>query len=570
MKHSRIPVALVASAAALSLSLTACSSSGGGNKTSPEASKSAENAVKITVSDNNPVSRDQLKKGGILKWAIDQYSEQWNYLQINGAEYSTDAVMEGLLPVPFHVDDKSTPYVAKEYFSDVQQTVKDGKQVVTYDINPKAKWSDGSPITWKDLAAEAHALSGQDPKYQVGSTTGYEDIDSVVKGTSDQQAVVTFKKNFGDWTSLFAPLYPAKYTSTPDGFNKGYLNKIPMTAGPFKVESMNPTTKTVTIARNPDWWGDPAILDKIVFRALTTDAAPGAFANAEVDFVNIGPDPAGFKQAQTRSDGEIREAAGPQFRHITFNTKSPVISDVNVRKAIAESLNREAIAKSDLQGLNWPPLMLNNHFFVNGQKGYQDNSGDVGKYNPASAKALLDAAGWKMNGQYRQKDGKTLEVSFVYPDGTSVSENEGKLSQKMLQQVGIKLDIKPVPSDDFFDKYVQPGKFDLTAFSWLGNAWPVSSNKSIYQSPKGDNNFQNFAWYSNPAIDAAMNKAAGDLDPAQAVADANEADKLIWQGVTVFPLYQRPAIFAAKKTLANLGSPQNQQEIVYQNIGFTG
>ncbi|MCD0485691.1 ABC transporter family substrate-binding protein [Streptacidiphilus sp. ASG 303] len=570
MKHSRIPLALVASVAVASLSLTACGSGGGDKKADPAASKSAENAVKITTSDNNTVPREKLKKGGTLTWAIDQYSEQWNYLQINGAEYSTDAVMEALLPVPFHVDEKSTPYVAKEFFSDVQQSTKDGKQVVTYDINPKAKWSDGSPITWKDLASEANALSGKDAKFQVGSTTGYEDIESVVKGTSDQQAVVTFKKNFGDWTGLFAPLYPAKYTATADAFNKGYLNKIPMTAGPFKLQSMNATTKTVTVVRNPDWWAEPAILDKIIFRALTTDAAPGAYANGEIDFVNIGPSAAGFKQAQGRTDGEIREAAGPQFRHFTFNTKSPVLGDVGVRKGIAQAINREAIAKSDLQGLNWPPLMLNNHFFVNGQKGYQDNSGDVGKYDPAAAKATLDSAGWKMNGQYRQKDGKTLEVSFVYPDGTAVSENEGKLAQKMLQQVGVKLDIKAVPSDDFFDKYVQPGKFDITAFSWLGNAWPVSSNKSIYQSPKGDNNFQNFAWYANPAIDAAMAKSVSDLDPAQAIADTNAADKLIWQGVTVFPLYQRPAIFGAKKTLANLGSPQNQQEVVYQNIGFTG
>ncbi|MFJ6212811.1 ABC transporter family substrate-binding protein [Streptomyces sp. NPDC092296] len=570
MNRSRTMVALVASLAAASLSLTACSSSGGEKKaSSPEASKSAENTVKITVSANNPVPREKLKQGGTLTWAVDQYSEQWNYLQINGAEYTTDSVMEALLPSPFHVDENATPYVAKEYFSNVQQTVSNGKQVVTYDINPKAKWSDGTPITWKDLASEANALSGKNGKFQVGSTTGFEDIESVTKGTSDQQAVVTFKRNFGDWTSLFAPLYPAKYTATPDAFNKGYLNKIPVTAGPFKLQSLNPTTKTITIVRDPKWWDQPAILDKIVYRALTSDAGPGAFANGEVDFINIGPDPSGFKQAQSRKDGEIREAAGPQFRHFTFNTKSPVLSDVNVRKAIAQAINREAIAKSDLQGLNWPPLMLNNHFFVNGQKGYQDNSGDVGKYNPTSAKALLDAAGWKTSGQYRQKDGKTLEVKFIYPEGTGVSENEGKLAQKMLQQVGVKLDIQPVPSDDFFDKYVQPGKFDITAFAWLGNAWPVSSNKSIYQSPQGDNNFQNFAWYANPEIDAAIAKSAGDLDPNQAIADANAADKLIWEGVTVFPLYQRPAIFGAKKSLANLGSPQNQQEIIYQNIGFT-
>jgi peptide/nickel transport system substrate-binding protein len=568
VRHTRIPVALVASLAVAALGASACSSSS--SKASPEASKSSQDKVKITTSDNNTVDRAKLKQGGTLNWAVDQYSEQWNYLHINGAEASTDDVTEALIPSAFRVDEKSTPYVNKDYFTDIQQSVKDGKQVVVYDINPKAKWSDGTPLSWKDLASEANALSGKDSKYQIGSSTGYESIASVVKGTSEQQAVVTFSKNFGDWTSLFSPLLPSKYTSTPDGFNKGYLNKIPVTAGPFKLEKLDPTSKTITIVRDPKWWGQPAILDKIVYRALTSEAGPGAFANGEVDYINIGPDPSGFKRAQSRPDGEIREAAGPQFRHFTFNTKSPVLSDVNVRKAIVEGINREAMAKSDLQGLGWPPLLLNNHFFVNGQEGYQDNAGPIGVYNPDDAKKLLDDAGWKLNGEYRAKDGKPLEVKFIYPEGTAVSENEGKLAQAMLKQIGVKFVPQTVPSDDFFDKYVQPGKFDITAFSWLGNAWPVSSNKSIYQSPKGDNNFQNFAWYANSEIDAAMEKSAADLDHTQAIADANEADKLIWQGVTVFPLYQRPAIFGAKKTLANLGSPHAQQETVYENIGYTG
>ncbi|WP_236655547.1 ABC transporter family substrate-binding protein [Streptacidiphilus carbonis] len=568
MKHNRIPVALVATMAVASLGLSACSSgSKTGSTAKPSASSLAASTIKI-----NAQPRSALKQGGTLTWAIDQYSTQWNYNQINGTEYSTDAVIEAVEPIIFRVDpatQKVTPNT--NYLAGMPTvTTVNGKQTVTYNINPKAKWSDGTAISWKDFAAQWQALNGKDTKYQIASSTGYSNISSIVAGATPQQVVVTFDKNFGDWTSLFSPLYPASAQSTPAEFNSGFLNKIPVTAGPFKIESMNATAQTVTVARDPNWWGDAAVLDKIVFRAMTTDAADGAYANGEVDYLNIGPSAAGVKQAQGRADGEIREAAGPQFRHVTFNSKSPMLSDVKVRQALFQAIDRTAIANSDLKGLGWPALLLNNHFFMNNQEGYQDNAGDLGKYDPTAAKAALDAAGWKMSGQYRQKDGKNLELTFVYPDGTAVSKNESVLLQAMFAAVGVKLDISAVPSDDFFDKYVQPGKFDLTAFSWLGNAWPVSSNYSIYQSPQGSNNFQNYAWTTDPSVDSLMNKSIADLDHTQAIADANAADKAIWQDAGVFPLYQRADIYAAKKTLANLGAPQDQNEVVYENIGFTG
>ena len=56
----------------------------------------------------------------------------------------------------------------------------------------------------------------------------------------------------------------------------------------------------------------------------------------------------------------------------------------------------------------------------------------------------------------------------------------------MLEKIGVKVDIQTVPTDDFFDKYVSPGNFDLTVFSWIGTPFPISSSQSIYAEPKGD------------------------------------------------------------------------------------
>ena len=97
------------------------------------------------------------------------------------------------------------------------------------------------------------------------------------------------------------------------------------------------------------------------------------------------------------------------------------------------------------------------------QKGYQDNSGEVGKFNPEASRKLLDEAGWTLQGTTRVKDGKPLEIRIVIPSGVPTARQESELIQNMLAQVGITLKINVVPSADFFDKNIRPGQFDLTA-----------------------------------------------------------------------------------------------------------
>ena len=148
------------------------------------------------------------------------------------------------------------------------------------------------------------------------------------------------------------------------------------------------------------------------------------------------------------------------------------------------SINRNAINKADLTGLPWPAETMDNHFLVNTQAGYKDNAGTVGQYDPEKAKQMLDAAGWKQgSGGFRTKGGKTLDLRFVIPSASPATKQEGELTQAMLKDVGVKLDVHTVPSDDFFDKYVIPGNFDITPFSWLGTPFPISSAQSIYANP---------------------------------------------------------------------------------------
>jgi peptide/nickel transport system substrate-binding protein len=208
------------------------------------------------------------------------------------------------------------------------------------------------------------------------------------------------------------------------------------------------------------------------------------------------------------------------------------------------------------------------------QAGYQDNSGEVGAYNPENARNMLDGAGWMREGNVRKKGGTLLDVTFVIPGGIATSKQVAELVQNMVGQVGIQLEIKTVPINDFFDKYITPGQFDLTFFSWFGTPYPVSSAKSLYAAPrknaKGELEIQqNYARVGSEEIDRLFDQANGELDRRKAKALANRLDSLIWQEVHSLAMYQRPELYACKKGLANFGAFGFEIPWVYQDIGWT-
>lgn len=520
--------------------------------------------------DINPQPRDKVKDGGTLRWGINEFPTQWNRNHVDGNLAVAALVSNALLPAPFRSDEKADITPNPDYLIGAEVTDRDPHQVVTYTLNSKAKWSDGKPITWADYQAQWKALNGTNPAFHIVSSTGYQDISDVQRGRDDYSVVVTFSRPFSDWKSLFGPLLPASTNGTPEAYNTAWLNKIPVTAGPFKFKGFDQTAKTITIVRDDSWWGDRAKLDQIIYRASEQDSLVGAFSNDELDITDVGPSAPDYARAKSTQGAAVRQAAGPDFRHFTFNGSSALLKDQRVRQAIQLGINRQAIAQSDLQGLDWPITLLNNHFFMNTQEGYQDNAGALGVYDPAQAKRLLDAAGWRVAaGGVRQKDGKPLDLRFVVPAGLQTSKSEGELAQNMLTQIGVKLTIQAVPSDDFFTKYVIPGNFDITPFAYIGTPFPVSSSYGIYaNSPNGQTWNANFGRVGSPEIDAAMNKAGQNLDLRQAHADTNAADKLIWQEVNVLPLYQRPQNVAARATLANVGA-RGFYDLRYQDIGFT-
>ena len=552
---------LIRRSAALALALVLVVPGCSSGKRSP--SSAGGNAELGSVSDINPQDPATLRQGGDLKLSIGALPSNFNTLNIDGNEADTASMLRPTMPRAFVIAPDGTMKVNTDYFTSVELTKTD-PQVVTYTINPKATWSDGTPITWEDIAAQINATSGKDKAFAIASPNGSDRVASVTRGVDDRQAVMTFDQNYPEWRGMFAGntmLLPKSVTATPDAFNKGQLDKPGPSAGPFIVSNVDRTAQRITLSRNPKWWGTPPLLDSITFLALDDAARIPALLNNTIDATGI----ASLEELKTvegRQGISLRRAPGPSWYHMTFNgAPGAILADKALRQAVARGIDRQAIANVNLRGLVDTPTPLGNHIFVAGQDGYQDNSAVV-TYDPEKAKADLDALGWKQNGEFREKDGKRLVIRDVLYDSPS-GRQAAQVAQNSLAQIGVKLELDVKPANGFFTNYVNVGDFDITQFSWVGDAFSLCCLNQIFTTGAESN----FGKISSPAIDAKADQVLDELDPAKARALANEMDTMLWDEVFSLALYQSPGNSAVRSSLANFG-PAGLGDLNYSAIGF--
>ncbi|MGI8665876.1 MAG: ABC transporter family substrate-binding protein [Jatrophihabitans sp.] len=549
----------IAAVVAASLALTACGSSKGSGGTSSTGKKAQAVA---NLNDVSPLAYDQVASGGTLRWPIDSYPPNFNINEIDGNDINISNIMLATLPTIWHFDAGGKPILNTDVADKAEQTSA-SPQTIVYHINPKAVWSDGTAIGYKDFAGLWTALNGTNKAYKPASTNGYSQIASVTKGATDQDVTVVFKTPYPDWKSLFDQLLPANLNETPTAFNTAWANGPTLSGGPFKVSALDKTAKTITVVRNDKWWGKTPKLDKIQYIVLDQSAQAKALQSNQVDFVDIGSDVATYATVKATPGVSIHKAGGPNWRHIDLGSSGPM-ADLKVRQAVVLSINRVGDAKTLLGPLDWPATVLDNHIWMNNQAQYKSTCGDFCNQDVAKADTLLTSAGYtKGSNGYYAKGGKVLDLTFVIPDGVKTSADESALQQKALQTAGIKVTIKSVPSDPFFSEYVLVGKFDLTIFSWIGTQFPISSAQSIYTSD-GD---QNYAKIGTPELDSLYKQAVSELDVNKATQLTYQIDQKIWEEGHSVPLYQRPDLVATKSTLVNFGSFGFADKI-YEDIGF--
>jgi peptide/nickel transport system substrate-binding protein len=519
-----------------------------------------------TTSDINPKNRDEVREGGNLRLAVTSFPANWNTLSNDGNDGEIGDIERPLMPRSFDVDAAGNLTVNKDFFTDVALTSTDPQQV-TYTINPAAVWSDGTAITWEDIAAQAHALSGRDKRFLIAITNGFEFVDKVERGVDDRQAVLTFNHPYGEWRGQFAgnsSLFPKSVTANPESFNKGLVDRLGTSAGPFVVQSTDRAQGRIVLGRNPRWWGETPKLDTITYSVLDQAAWASALQNNELDLVRLASIDE-VKTVRNSSGLVIRRAPGNRWRHITFNgAPGSILADARLRVAIAKAIDRQGIATATQNGLVENPKPLNNHIFLQGQDGYQDNSAPVA-YDPDQAARELDALGWKLNGDVREKDGRKLEIRDVmYNDPLWVQI--AQIIQQNLARIGVRLTIDTKPGAGYFTDVIIPGDFDAAQFIFSGDAFAMSSIRQIYYYDPNDLQ-GNYGRIGSPELNALIERTLTELDPKKAIELANEVDRKVFEEGHSLPLTQSDGSFGARADLANIGSP-GLASYDYTKIGF--
>jgi ABC-type transport system substrate-binding protein len=317
-------------------------------------------------------------------------------------------------------------------------------QTITYRIRRDAIWSDGAPISAADFTYLWRHSNGADKRIDVAATTGYRDIRSVVGSKDGKTVTVVFARPFAEWRSLFFDLLPSHYVRRqPGGWNRG-LDRNPQqipSGGPFRIVRYA-KGQSLTLERNPRYWGPPAHLDRIVFRFLPDAAQADALGNGEVDVIDPRPQLDLVRTVQHFPGVRSQLRFGLSFEHLTFNLGNSILDDLAVRRAIALAIDRQQLVERTVGQFSSGAHVLGNRIWLTGQPAYQDHADGYGHGDIAAASRQLQQAGWTKGADgVWAKGSQELRLRFSTIAEDRLRVQLGLLLQDQLRKAGIALEI---------------------------------------------------------------------------------------------------------------------------------
>jgi peptide/nickel transport system substrate-binding protein len=401
---------------------------------------------------------------------------------------------------------------------------KDGRTLV-YKLRTNLKWQDGPPVTCDDLKFTWRVV--MNPHNNVVTTDGFKDIGSI-DCRDPHVALIHMKRLYAPFLQQLwsvngnAPILPehllAKYNDDKGSFNTAPYNALPVGSGPFKIVAWN-RGQDVRMVANPDFYLGPPKLKEVVYKILPDEnTAVTELQTHELDMLALGsglkwPEYSALAADPANGLRAVRVDAFA-WSHADFNLRHPIVSDVQVRRALAYATDRDEIIQKVVHGSAIPA----------DTDQQPDYSWAVTKdivhypYDPAKAKALLDADGWQVGPDgVRVKNGQRLEFTL----STQTESTNGKANETVLQrqwrEVGAQADVKNFPTSQFFDNssngVLQGGHYDVALFAWLGAADPDDS--AIYSGDNLAPHGQNAMFWDNRAATGAMNDALKTIDQAR-------------------------------------------------------
>lgn len=444
-----------------------------------------------------------------------------------------------------------------------------------FNINPKARWHDGKPVTADDVIFTFELMSEQGRPPYNRRLARVERMEKV----SDLSVKFIFNEKSNREYPLIIALMPilSKHDTTVEGFDSSTMD-IPVGSGPYKIKEVKPG-ESITYQRDPNYWAKD-IPSKVGFDNydeirveyfLSQTAQFEAFKKGIFDIYADGS-PTHWSTAYDFSAVDSGDIIKQEFAKkrpsgmfgFVFNMRRDMFKDIRVRKALSLVFDFEWINKNLYNGVYtrtqsyWQGSELSSHQtpvndiekallapfpdavspdILNGtyKLPVSDGSGRDRKLLRQALK-LLSEAGYKINdGKLVDAAGKQLAFE-VMPQ----NQDQEKLAlayQRSLKAIGVEMSIRTV-DDAQYQQRSKTYDFDMIIKAFTSSFSPGAEQIWRWSSravePEGT---FNFAGVANPAIDAMIDALVNARTTEDFQAAVRAYDRTLLSGHYLIPTY---------------------------------
>lgn len=402
-----------------------------------------------------------------------------------------------------------------------------------FHLHHSVKFHDGRALTSRDVKWTFDSLL--QGKIRSTKAAVYRFVDHI-DAPDDFTVVFHLKEPFA---TLLWNLSDGAIGIVPEG-SGDEIARQPIGSGPFKFVSAE-TDKEVIVERNDAYWGQKAHLFRVRFAVIpdsTTEALELRKGSADVA-INSSMSPDAVLTLERNPQLAVERGPGTRLAYLGFNLRDPILKDVRVRQAIAYALDRRSMIEYLWRGQARPArsVLPTQSWAYNGDVPAYDHNLD-------KAKQLLDAAG------YPSANGTRFHIAMK----TSTDENTRLMMaviQQQLREVGIAVDIRSFEFATFFAD-VTHGAFQMYGLRWIGGNEDPDIFEYAFHSSKFPPNGANRGYYSNPRVDALIDKARREIDLSVRKSLYAELQRILAEELPYIDLWYLDNVLVHNKRVVNL------------------
>ena len=504
-------------ASLMTLSLAACGNGGD----LPTQSASASSGLSV----NNGGTYIMAQSGEPATLNPDATSDDFNY-----------AIVQNLFSRLYKLNNlyQAVPDLATSY-----DLSKDGL-TWTFHLHENAKWTDGEPVTSEDVKYTFDTIVEQ--KYSFFSV--FANVASIT--TPDEHTVVfnmsqpdaSFLGNLA-WYGTF--IMPKHVLDGQDWLSSSFNDAPTVSSGPFKFDQWNKGTD-VQLVRNDDYFGDKALLDRIIFTSIPDqNTAYQAWLNDEIDEYDNYPD-AELSSLQAQTDKyRFVQQEWPSPWYIVFNLESGPFVDKRVRQAVACAIDRNEISVTATKGR----MPAAQYFIPALYKDAVNEDAKLPDYNPEKAEELLKEAGLS-----KDADGYYINETLTIMSGGF--DDTAAVVVADLEKVGIHLSLNVIDYNIWTTQVRENYDFTISMLGGFqgpdvlgcGRRWTTAGSTNV-------------ARYSNPEVDALFDTAKQASDQSVINDAMKKIQTYLAEDVPNLPMVDYNQLIPVKNYI--MGSPNVPQ-----------